>query len=260
MNPTEAEWLLESASGIARTELARSNPNVDEDAADRFHGLVQRRSAGEPLQYIVGVAGFRYLDVAVGPGVFIPRPETELVAERAMQRLPDAGTVVDVGTGSGAIALAIAQERPDATVLATELSLDALEWARKNRDAFGLPVELLHGDLLDPLPQELTGRLDVVVANMPYIPKEEEDFLPVDVRAHEPELALFGAGGGLAAIERLAEAALGRLRPGGWLVLEIGEGQGTRVTTLLASLGYAAPAVYDDLTGRQRMVDAHLPR
>lgn len=221
--------------------------------------LVERRMGGEPLQYVTGVAGFRRLELAVGPGVFIPRPETELVAARAMDRLPANGTAADVGTGSGAIALAVAQERPDARVLATEVSEEALEWATKNRDALGLDVELHHGDLLGCLPRDLQGRVDVVVANMPYVPTEEASLLPGDVVRHEPHVALFGDAGGLSLVERVADAARDWLAPGGWLVLEIGDRQGSRVHALLEELGYTEVAVHLDYAQRERIAEATLP-
>jgi release factor glutamine methyltransferase len=255
----EAEWLLESAVGSTRSQLVTLDPLIEPAAVERLRGLVERRMSGEPLQYITGVAGFRHLELAVGPGVFIPRPETELVVERALTRIPSQGTVVDVGTGSGAIALSIAQERPDARVLATEVSGDALEWATKNRDGLGLDVELYHGDLLEPLPEELRGRIDVVVSNMPYVPDEDAALLPADVVRHEPRVALFGAPGGLALIERLAGDARAGLRPGGWLVLEIGDRQGDRVLALLGALGYAEATVHLDYAARERIVDATVP-
>lgn len=252
----EAAWLLESASGLPRTEIVALKPQLDEVTVERLAALVARRTTGEPIQYITGVAGFRHLELAVGEGVFIPRPETELVAELAMSRLVNAGTVVDVGTGSGALALAIAQERPDAAVWATEISPAAMAWAKKNRDALGLPVELVQGDLLEDLPEHLAGAIDVVVGNMPYVPAEEAEFLPADVVAYEPAVALFGSTGGLEVVARLAETARAWLRPGGRLVLEIGHGQAAAVEEMLRGFGYDDVASHDDLAGRERMADA----
>ena len=229
---------------------------MDAAAAARLDELVARRAAGEPLQYVTGVAGFRHLEVAVGPGVFIPRPETELVAELAMERLPRGGTIVDVGTGSGAIALSIADERPDARIWGTEASADALRWAEKNRAALGLDVTFVHGDLLDALPPELAGRVDVVVANPPYVPERDRASLPRDVVEHEPALALFGSNDGLSVIRRLAASARRWLRAGGGLVVELGAGQTADVTTLLAAAGYRDIAGHRDLTGRERTVEA----
>lgn len=258
VNATEADRFLEAALGVTRSDLLTTDPEVERDVARRFFDMVERRRRGEPMQYVTGTAAFRHIEVAVGPGVFIPRPETELVAERAMDRLPKGGVIVDVGTGSGAIALAIADERPDGEVWATEVSPEALAWARKNRSALGARVELVAGDLLEPLPRELARRIDVVVSNMPYVPVEETALVAPDVVAHEPHVALFGPKGGVGLIRRLAGRALEWLRPGGWIVLEIGDRQGAAVVALLTTLGYDSAAVYDDLTGRERIVEARL--
>jgi release factor glutamine methyltransferase len=251
----EAEWLIECATGIDRAGALREPPVLDVDAAARLDALVARRVAGEPLQYVTGSAAFRHLELAVGPGVFIPRPETELVAERAMERLPRGGTVVDVGTGSGALALAIAQERPDARVIATEVSRDALVWAEKNRATLELDAQLVASDLLTDLPAELAGGIDVVVANPPYVPETDKEFLPADVADHEPSVALFGSADGLAVIRRLACDARAWLRSGGWLVLEIGHDQGARVAHLLEQHGYVDVAISLDLAERERIAE-----
>jgi release factor glutamine methyltransferase len=205
------------------------------------------------------VAGFRHLELAVGPGVMIPRPETELVAEQAMDKLPRGGTLVDCGTGSGAIALSIAQERPDARILATELSPSALRWAEKNRAALGLELELIACDLLEGLSAELAPQVDVVVSNPPYVPLSERHLLPRDVLEHEPHEALFAGADGLEVIVRLAPEAIRRLRPGGWLVTEIGDGQAAAVRRLLEETGYMDVSIRPDLTGRDRIASAHSP-
>jgi release factor glutamine methyltransferase len=214
--------------------------------------LVRRRLEGEPLQYLTGVAGFRYLELKVGPGVLIPRPETEVVTQFAIDLLPRAGVLADVGTGSGAIALAVKHEREDARVLATEVSDDALAWARLNRDELGLDVELLRCDLLEGVPRDLAGALDVVVSNPPYVADEERRALPREVVEHEPEVALFAPGRGLGVIERLARDAREWLRPGGHLVLEIAPTHAPGMTALLGA--YEDVSVYPDLTGRERVV------
>jgi release factor glutamine methyltransferase len=247
---------VEASAGIRRTDLVARDTVLSESTRAHLAELVARRVAGEPLQYVTGVAGFRRLELAVGPGVFIPRPETELVAERAMSRLPHGGTVVDVGTGSGAIALSIADERPDARVWATEVSDDARVWAEKNRGALGLDVEVVAGDLLSGLPGALRGSVDVVVANPPYVPEREREFLPTDVVGHEPAVALFGSDDGLAVVRRLADVAFDWLRPGGRLVLEIGHEQGAEVEAILGAAGYVDAHTYPDLAGRDRIVDA----
>lgn len=220
---------------------------------------MRRRIAGEPLQYVLGTAAFRRLELRVGPGVFIPRPETELVAERAMERLPTGGTLVDLCTGSGAIALAVADERPDALVVATELSPDATRWATSNRDALGLRVEVSEGDLFDALPRDLAGRVDVVVSNPPYVDPEERSVLPRDVIGHEPEVALFAPGEGTSVIGRIAAEAPKWLRPSGWLVLEIGETQGSAVRELLVRNGFEEVSIGPDLAGRDRIAEGSWP-
>lgn len=237
----EAEWLIEASP--------------DEDGAV---ALAARRAAGEPLQYLTGVAGFRYLELEVGPGCFIPRPETELVAERAMELLPQGGTLVDVGTGSGAIALAVASERPDARVIATEVSLAASAWAERNAERVGVQIELVHCDLLDGLDLGMRGRIDVIVSNPPYIAPDEALSLAPEVREHEPSDALFAEGHGFSVIERLLDDAPGWLTPGGWLVLEIGETQGGRAHQLLTAQGFSQVRVSKDLAGRERIVEGRV--
>lgn len=221
--------------------------------------LVRRRLAGEPLQYVLGTAAFRRLELRVGPGVFIPRPETELVAERALARLPRAGVLVDVCTGSGAIALSVADERPDARVLATELSPAASQWATSNRDSLRLRVEISQGDLFAPLPSELAGCVDVVVSNPPYVDPGERSMLPGDVVDHEPPEALFAPGEGTSVISRIASDAPAWLRPNGWLVLEIAETQGSDVRRVLEEHGFADVSIAPDLTGRDRIAEGRWP-
>lgn len=218
--------------------------------------MAARRVAGEPLQYIIGTAPFRSLEVRVGPGVLIPRPETELVAERAMELLPRDGVVVDIGTGSGAIALAVALERPDARVFGTDISSTALDWARLNAAELGADVELFEGDLFEPLPAILRGRVDVAVSNPPYVSVDDAKALPTDVVEHEPAAALFAGSGGMDVIDALVRDANAWLRRGGHVVLEIGETQGADVRALLAARGYADVDVAPDLTGRDRIASA----
>lgn len=240
IGPREAQWICEAAPD-EQTALA----------------MAERRAQGEPLQYVLGTAQFRHLELEVGPGVFIPRPETELVADRAMELLPHGGTLVDLGTGSGAIALAVAHERPDATVFATEADPGAYPWAVRNRDRLGLEVEMVQGDLFDGLPEDLRGAIDVVVSNPPYVSTDRRDILPIDVREHEPERALYGGGDGMLVVTRLARDARGWLRPGGWLVLEMGAQQQQDMTTLLASLEYTDVVIGVDLAEWPRIVVAH---
>ena len=245
----EARWLVE---GVILAEGG--------DPTAALLDAAKRRAGGEPLQYILGNAHFRHLELAVGPGVFIPRPETELVVERALGLLPYRGVAVDVGTGSGAIALALATERPDAGVYATERDAGALAWARRNNETLGEPLAgLFEGDLFDPLPDGLAGEIDVVVANPPYIAPSEGDRLPRDVVEHEPAAALFAPGGGAAVIDAIADAAPRYLAPGGHLVLEIGAGQGDLVRSLLARHGFRTATIARDLAGNERIATGRSP-
>ena len=258
----EAEWLLEAAASSSRTQLvAAMEEDVSELTEHRALKLASRRAAGEPLQYLTGVAGFRRLELEVGPGVFIPRAETELVAERAMERLPEEGFVLDIGTGSGAICLAIADERPDAYVFATESSPEALAWARRNHDRTGRneKVVIVEGDLFGGLHSDVRGALDVVVSNPPYVADTDVHLLGDDVRDHEPHEALFAGIEGLLVVESIADEARSWLRPGGWLVLEIGYDQAAKVADVLTRLGYEEVSVSQDLAGKDRIVEARWP-
>jgi release factor glutamine methyltransferase len=239
----EADWLLEEA------------PHPD-----ALRAMVARRVAGEPLQYVIGWAPFGRLRLAVGPGVFVPRPETETLSDRAAHRLRAAGpspVAVDLCTGSGAIACFLAAETPGARVLATELDPGALAWARVNAGRHG--VELLAGDLDAPLPPELAGRVDVLCANVPYVPSGAIATLPTDVRDHEPRLALDGGPDGLDVLRRLAPRALHWLAPGGGLYCEIGEDQAEAAAALLTAAGLAGVAIDQDLVGRDRIVEGTRP-
>ena len=251
----EAKWIVEAAAGAPAARLWSGDDSPDEEVTSRALGMARRRSEGMPLQYVTGRAGFRYLELSVGPGVLIPRPETEVVAGRAMEHLPREGTLVDVGTGSGAIALSVAQERPDARVLATERHPAALVWAERNRAELGLDVALFRGDLLEELPTELRGLVDVVVANPPYIGRTEIDALPAEVMDHEPHEALFSGASGHDLLKRIIAEAAPWLAPDGWLVLEIAPPQAAAVMGWLRAAGYRDVAVRRDLTGRLRVAE-----
>jgi release factor glutamine methyltransferase len=247
-----AEVLLADLLGTDRAGLYTRADALTPAQAREFGRALCRRCEGVPLQHLTGEQAFRTIVLAVRPGVFIPRPETEVVVEAALDAIADVTepVVVDVGTGTGAIALAVAAERPDARVLAIDASSAAVDLARANAVALGLPVEVLEGDLLAPLPAALLGRVDLVVSNPPYVRAEEMAALPRDVLA-DPRTALVGD---LALTERLARGAREALRPGGTLVLEIGETQAEEVRSVLT--GFDAIRVVQDLTGRDRVVVA----
>ena len=255
----EAEILVTHVLGLSRAELyGRGDHPLSAEAAGRLGELVTRRLRGEPLQYLTGHQAFRWLDLAVGPGVLVPRPETELLVEHALGRLAGVASpvVVDVGTGSGAIALSIAVERPDATVWATEVSAEAATWARRNCDRVGVGnVTVVEGDLLSPLPATLRGAVDLVAANPPYLAAAQLAGLAADVRDHEPLVATVSGPTGLEVPARVVEDALAWLRPGGWLVMETWPGQADDLLALL-SARYAEAAIHPDLTGSLRIAEA----
>lgn len=261
----DAELLLAHVLGIGRGELAArslTGAALGADEARAFLDLVSRRESREPLQHITGVAHFRHLTLAVGPGVFVPRPETELLAQLAIDALlavPGGRPVgVDLGTGSGAVAIAMATEVPHAEVTAIELSPVALAWAERNARASGAAnLRLRLGDLRDPLP-ELEGRVDVLASNPPYIPLGAVPRDP-EVRDYDPELALYGGEDGLDLVRGLSATGLRLLVPGGLLAIEHGETQGGPIRSLLATDGWRAAATHPDLTGRPRVTTALRP-
>lgn len=246
-----AEILLAAVLETDRAGLYARRERLSAREARIFGRAICQRCTGTPLQHLTGDQQFRRLTLEVRPGVFIPRPETEVLVGSALEMVSDlvCPMVVDVGTGTGAVALAIAHERPDARVLATDLSPEAVDLARDNARKLGLAVEVMEGDLLAPLPEELRGSIDLVVSNPPYVTPEEYQDLPAEVRA-EPELALLG---GVQAYERLAEATASWLRPGGGLALEIGSGQAGEVVARLEPR-FDDVRVLPDLAGRDRIV------
>jgi release factor glutamine methyltransferase len=258
----DAELLLGHALGVSRGQLqarAVTGATVAEGERAAFLTALERRTAREPLQHITGLAPFRSLELAVGPGVFVPRPETEFVAQLAIDALLAVPTAqplaVDLGTGSGAIALALATEVPHAQVVAVERSPEAHAWAERNVQASGADnIRLVLGDLADALP-ELDGTVDVVASNPPYIPDEA---IPrdVEVRLHDPAAALYGGPDGLDVVRALSRRARALLRPGGALVIEHGELQGAAMRDLLTSDGWRAAATHRDLLGRDRVTTA----
>ncbi|ROS56966.1 release factor glutamine methyltransferase [Frigoribacterium sp. PhB118] len=258
----DAELLLGHVTGLNRGVVrarAVTAASLTPDEQEALVAAITRRASREPLQHITGRASFRHLELRVGPGVFVPRPETEGVAQLAIDALnavADASPVaVDLGTGSGALALAMASEVPTATVVAVELSPEAAVWTRRNIDAVGVDnVRLVEGDLADALP-ELDGTVSVVVSNPPYVPV---GMVPRDpeVRLHDPALALYGGEDGLDLVRALSLTARRLLRPGGALVIEHGELQGGAIRDLLTADGWRSPATHPDLTGRDRATTA----
>ena len=247
----DAELLLAHALGRQRIELYTDfDRPLSSSELDAYRELVARRARHEPVAYILGEWGFRRLTLTVDRRALIPRPETEVVVERALDRIRgiDEPRVLDVGTGTGAIALAIADEHPGVRVTAIDVSPDALALARENVARTGLAVDLLRHDLRGGLPG---GPYDLVVSNPPYVEPVDLDTLMPDVRDYEPHVALVGHG----ATEAIARAAAGVLVPGGWLVLEVGDGQAPATVALLAANGYVDAGSTPDLSGRDRVVE-----
>jgi release factor glutamine methyltransferase len=249
----DAEELAAFVHGVKRSEL-HAVPDAAFDA--RFWEGIARREAGEPLQHITGRAFFRYLELRVGPGVFVPRPETELLAGAAIEALSAGELAVDLCSGSGAVALAIAQEAPGVTVHAVELDPLALAWAERNVAATGLPVTLHRGDVADPaLLASLAGTVDVVTANPPYIPIGAG--VEREVAEHDPPAALWGGVDGLDVVRAVERAAARLLRPGGLVAVEHADAQGSSVPAVFR--GWSDVADHRDLAGRPRYTTARRP-
>lgn len=248
----EAEWLLCAATGLDRVGLYLNfdKPlNDDELAACRT--LVSRRGKREPLQHILGSQEFDGLSFAVSPAVLIPRHDTEVLLEQAVCRAPAAASVLDIGTGSGCIAIALGHRLPQARITAVDLSEAALLVARSNAGINSVTIEFLQGSFFQPV----TGRaFDLIVSNPPYITTAELDQLQPEVRDFEPRLALDGGPDGLAAYRSIASEAPAHLNPGGWLLLEVGGGQAPDVSLMLAQSGFTAIITAKDSAGIERVV------
>jgi release factor glutamine methyltransferase len=257
----DAEILLAHLLGLTRMELhnpialERALTEVSDESAivDGYAELVKRRCNHEPVQYLTGTAGFRNLDLAVGPGVLVPRPETEGLVEEVLKHianLPGPVSVIDLGAGSGAMAISIATEAPNTHVIAVEKSADAIEWLKQNVAFYDESIRIVQGDVADVLEGI---KCDVVVANPPYVPDSQP--LPKDVANFEPAIALFGGPDGLELPMRFIDAAARLLKAGGLLAIEHTETQGESIANLL-STDFTQISLHLDLTGRPRWTSA----
>lgn len=262
-----AEWLLSAATGKDRTGLYMAfDEPLSLDELSRMHGFIERRAKGEPLQYITGKTSFRFIEVACAPGVLIPRPETELLVDAALEGIDAASAmspvrVLEVGCGTGCVSCAIASERPGTLVTATDISPTAAALARENRDALGLAssVDIIECDLVSGVSPELMGTFAVLVSNPPYIPDDVMRKLPDEVANFEPELALAGGADGLDVYRRLLDAAPRALVPGGMLAVELHEDALDAAADLARKQGcWKSIEIRRDLTGRTRFIVARL--
>jgi len=257
----EAEHLLAHTLGLTRMDL--HNPLTVENALtaigditiveETFWKLLDRRCANEPLQYLTGVAYFRHLEMKVGPGVLVPRPESELLVESVLthiEKLSGAVSVVDLGAGSGALALAIATEAPNTHVIAVEKSAEAIYWLKENVSFIDEKVRILESDVSTALDGV---KCDVVIANPPYIP--DGQVLPAAVRNHEPAIALFGGADGMKTPRLFIAASARLLKPGGFLAIEHHEEQGDEIAAVL-NIDFEDILLHEDLTGRPRFTTA----
>ena len=251
-----AEILLMHVLGTDRAGLYTRSEPLDARTAKLFGRALCRRCTGTPLQHLTSEQQFLDLRLEVRPGVFVPRPETELLAAEAVEALDAAPRplAIDVGTGTGAVALAVKRRRPNARVLATDVSSAAVSLATRNAERLGIDVEVLAGDLLTPVPAELRGHVGVIVSNPPYLTEGEYESLPADVKA-DPYEALVG---GTEVHRRLSREAKRWLAPGGWVVVEVGADQADEVRALFDA--FEAVEVVPDLAGRDRIVKGRRPR
>ena len=250
LDPLENRILLCHALGITRVGLiTQSERRLTEEEAVRLSGLVGRRIGGEPIAYIVGQREFFGLPFRVTPAVLIPRPDTELIVELALERLPAQARMLDMGTGSGAIAVAVAHTRPDAQVTALDVSEDALAVARSNAEANGARVRFVRSDWFAALAGE---SFELVVSNPPYIASGDEHLVQGDLR-FEPVDALTDHEDGLSDLRTIVAGAAAHLAPGGWLLLEHGYDQAEAVRALLADAGYLEAQSWRDLAGIERV-------
>lgn len=256
---TDAELLAAHVLGVERGRLPLV-PLVDPSVVDAIGKLVTRRAAREPLQHITGTGWLGAIPLAVGPGVFVPRPETDLLLEWGLSVAPRAPVVVDLCTGSGALALAFANARPDAVVHAVELDRVALSWARRNadirREAGDTPIRLHSGDVTDPkLLASMESTVDLVLCNPPYVPDDTP--VPPEVADHDPDIAVFGGPDGLDVVKSVISCAARLVKPGGWVGIEHDDTQGESVPHLLSARRVMSDVEdHADLAGRPRFATA----
>ncbi len=256
----DAEWMLGHVLECSRSQLVlAARRELNERDHQALAALVERRVRREPLQLILGTVAFGELILEVRPGVFVPRPETELLAEEAFRRCPGGGLVVEPCTGSGAVACAVAAAVPSATVLATDLDPAAVALARANAARCQVDVEVREGDLLDPLPPARRGMVDVLVANPPYLAEPELAALEPEVARWDPPAALVAGPTGHELTDRLISLAPAWLGAGGWLLLEVDERRARETAAHCAQAGLVDASVLEDLAGRNRIVAARRP-
>ena len=263
----DAELIAAHVLQVSRGELGAkmvTGESFDAHQSELFAALVEKRSARVPLQHLTGVAYFRNLELQVGPGVFVPRPETELLVDLAIDALSKSALaetanpiVVDLGTGSGAIALAIAQELPQSKVFAVELNPDSISFTRKNFERYGQNAKLVQGDMADAF-AELNGQVHLLVSNPPYIPN---DMVPRDpeVHLHDPKLALYGGADGMDLVHTVLAVANRLLVSGGKLLIEHADIQGEITRRLASEAGFIDVKTLQDLAGRDRALSATKP-
>ena len=256
----DVEWMVRDVTGWSRAQLlTRAHGELLPQQVERLREMGRRRAAREPLQLILGSVGFRYLDLEVRAGVFVPRPETEVLAGEAIARVPPGGIVVEPCTGTGAVACAVATEAAPATVVATDVSPAAVDLARDNVARCGGTVTVSQGDLLEPVDTALRGRVDVLVSNPPYLAAREIHGLEAEVAGWDPPAALVAGPTGHEVSDRLIAAAGEWLAPGGWLLLEVDERRAAVTAERAEAAGLAETTTIADLTGRERVVAARRP-
>lgn len=256
--PLERRILLSHVTGLSRIQLiTRADHALSAEESERLHALCTRRLAGEPIAYLTGEREFFGLSFRVDPAVLIPRPETELLVERAQQVLPQHGRLLDMGTGSGAIAIALAHSRPDADITALDVSAEALLVAKENADRLGVRVHLMQSDWFSAL--DATVRFDVIVSNPPYIVAGDTHLSQGDLR-FEPIDALTDHADGLSALRTLCRHAPDHLEAAGWLLMEHGYDQAAAVRGLLEEAGFGDVQSWRDLAGIERVSGGRLAR